>query len=121
MSDSIHDRLDREAKRLRADQTDSVTRVSDSFINGVEHAANIAYRAETGSYKGAGVPKAVDVTITHDDANRIFQALHTEANRLRVASDKKVSPEAINHAIELAEKSRQWLLSMTEPIEGAEQ
>src|SRR5690242_15344403 len=55
MTESIHDRLDREAQRLRADQADGATRVSDSFINGVEHAANIAYRMSAPSEVSYGI------------------------------------------------------------------
>lgn len=47
MSESIHERLDREVARLKIDQTDRVTRVSDSFLAGIEHASMIAYRMET--------------------------------------------------------------------------
>jgi hypothetical protein len=46
MTESIRDRLDREAEEQKARQSDSMTRVSDSFISGIEHAANIAHRME---------------------------------------------------------------------------
>lgn len=45
MTESIHDRLDREVKRLQG--LPESDRPTEGFIVGVEHAANIAYRMET--------------------------------------------------------------------------
>lgn len=142
MTMTIHERLDAEAKRLRAEQAAGDNRSSDSFINGFERAALIAYRLERfdaidrttimtadGRFPATSLPEpdadrepttvpgTVTVTLTRDDANRIFQAMANEQARI---FSLDVEQDAIDHTIELAEKTRQWALSMAEPIEGTE-
>jgi hypothetical protein len=46
VTEPIHARLDREVSRLRTERDAGDTRISESYINGIEHAATIAYRAE---------------------------------------------------------------------------
>lgn len=50
MTETIPERLDREAKRLLADRGDAAVpgrlKVPESFVSGVEHAATIAHRMQ---------------------------------------------------------------------------
>ena len=62
-------------------------------------------------------PETISVVLNREDANRIFQAMFYERDRLL---RRPVGRADIVHATGLAEKSRQWLLELTEPIEGTD-
>lgn len=103
MAETVHDRLDREAARLKTEQNDGMTRVSDSFISGIEHAANIAYRMEPKPRPVSGD----DATAAEADTSRAITDLTAAFVRLVIDSEGSGDPEdayevALFHAAEKA-------------------
>lgn len=63
-------------------------------------------------------PETIAVTISEEDARRLFQAMANEQGRIYSLG---VDAQCIDHVVTLAERSRQWSLRFTEPIEGTDQ
>ena len=70
---ALHKLLDAEVSRLRAALDAGGPRVSESYINGIEHAANLVYQAQSGPADAAATTQDAPVTIAAEHFTYLLQ------------------------------------------------